>query len=71
MSETARVVVIGGGILALDVLECSRCGGRRRSVAVHPGGEGLRALLERLGLADTSPARAPSRSPPKAPSSTS
>jgi hypothetical protein len=57
-------------VFALDVLECPRCGGRRRIVAVHTGGEGLRALLERLGLADTSLARAPSRSPPQAPSST-
>jgi len=34
-------------LFALDVFACPRCGGRRRLVGVHPGGEPLRALRER------------------------
>ena len=37
-------------VFELDVLRCTRCGGRRRLVAVYPGGQRLRDLLERLGL---------------------
>jgi hypothetical protein len=37
-------------VFEVDVLLCSRCGGRRRSVAVSPGGQRLRDLLDRLGL---------------------
>ena len=37
-------------VFAVDVLLCSRCGGRRRIVAVYPGGQRLRDLLDRLGL---------------------
>lgn len=37
-------------VFELDVLLCPRCGGRRRLVAVYPGGQRLRDLLERLGL---------------------
>jgi hypothetical protein len=51
-------------VFALDVLECPRCGGRRRIVGVHTGGERLRALLERRGLGAPSAASRPSRSPP-------
>ena len=50
-------------VSAADVLHCPRCGGRRRSVAVHTRPETLRPLLERLGLAIPGPAAAPSRSP--------
>ena len=53
-------------VFALDVFECPRCGGRRRLVGVHTGGERLRALLERLGLVSASPSAEPSRSPPHA-----
>jgi hypothetical protein len=53
-------------VFALDVFQCPRCGGRRRLVGVHPGGEPLRALLERLGLGSASPSGKPSRSPPRA-----
>jgi hypothetical protein len=42
------------------------CGGRRRLVGVHTGGEHLEALLERLGLVSASPSVEPSRSPPRA-----
>ena len=37
-------------VFELDVLPCSRCGGRRRIVAVYPGGQRLRDFLDRLGL---------------------
>jgi hypothetical protein len=53
-------------VFALDVFACPRCGGRRRLVGVHTGGEPLRALLERLGLGSASPSAEPSRSPPRA-----
>jgi hypothetical protein len=53
-------------VFALDVFQCARCGGRRRLVGVHTGGEPLRALLERLGLVSASPAAEPARSPPRA-----
>lgn len=57
-------------VFALDVLLCPRCGGRRRLVGVSTGGERLRALLDRLALGDCAAARGPSRSPPRALSST-
>ncbi|OLD65161.1 MAG: hypothetical protein AUI47_02765 [Acidobacteria bacterium 13_1_40CM_2_68_5] len=53
-------------VFAIDVFACPRCGGRRRLVGVHTGGEPLRALLERLGLVSASPSAEPSRSPPRA-----
>ena len=34
-------------VFALDVFQCPRCGGRRRIVGVHTGGERLRVMLER------------------------
>jgi len=37
-------------VFEVDVLLCSRCGGRRRLVAVYPGGQRLRDLLDRLRL---------------------
>ena len=37
-------------VFEVDVLLCSRCGGRRRVVAVYPGGPRLRDLLDRLEL---------------------
>jgi hypothetical protein len=52
-------------VFALDVFQCPRCGGRRRIVGVHTGGERLRVLLERLGLVIASPSAEPSRSPPR------
>jgi len=54
-------------VVALDVCACPRCGGRRRVVGVHTGGEFLQALLERLGLVSASPAGEPSRAPPRGP----
>ena len=39
-------------VFELDVLLCTRCGGRRRIVAVYPAGQRLRDLLERLGLGE-------------------
>ena len=40
-------------VFEVDVLVCPRCGGRRRIVAVYPGGQRLRELLDRLGLSDS------------------
>jgi len=40
-------------VFEVDVLLCPRCGGRRRIVAVYPGGPRLRELLDRLGLSDS------------------
>ena len=45
-------------VLEVAVLRCRRCGGRRRIVAVYPGGQRLRDLLDRLGLSQP-PARPP------------
>ena len=42
-------------VFAIDVFVCPHCGGRRRLVGVHPGGEHLQSLLERLGLGSASP----------------
>jgi len=39
-------------VFEVDVLLCPRCGGRRRIVAVYPGGPRLRELLDRPGLSD-------------------
>jgi Putative transposase len=52
-------------VFALDVFRCPRCGGRRRIVGLHTGGESLRVLLERLGFVIASPSGKPSRSPPR------
>ena len=41
-------------VFAIDVLLCRRGGGRRRIVAVYPGGQTLRDLLDRLGLSEPS-----------------
>src|SRR3989304_461634 len=54
-------------VFALDVCACPRCGGRRRVVGVHTGGEFLQALLERLGLVGGAPAGGASRAPPPGP----
>jgi hypothetical protein len=47
-------------VFAIDVLLCPHCGGRRRIVAVYPGGPRLRDLLDRLGLSPP-----PDRPPPQ------
>ena len=52
-------------VFAIDIFHCPRCGGRRRIVGVHTGGESLRGLLERLGFVSASPSAAPARSPPR------
>jgi hypothetical protein len=52
-------------VFALDVFQCPRCGGRRRIVGVHTGGESLRVVLARLGLDRASPSTDASRSPPR------
>jgi hypothetical protein len=45
-------------VFEVDVLLCTRGGGRRRVVAVYPGGQRLRDLLDRLGLSAPTAARA-------------
>jgi hypothetical protein len=45
-------------VFAIDVLLCTRCGGRRRIVAGYTGGQRLRDLLDRLGLCAPPAARA-------------
>jgi Putative transposase len=47
-------------VFEIDVLLCRCCGGRRRIVAVYPGGPRLRELLDRLGLSQP-----PGRPPPR------
>ena len=41
-------------IFALAVLQCPRCGGRRRIAGVYSGGPRLRELRARLGRGDRS-----------------
>ncbi len=59
---STRHRVLAAGIRS-HVFQCPRCGGRRRIVGVHTGGERLRVMLERLGLVSASPSAAPARSP--------
>ena len=53
-------------VFALDVFLFPRCGGHRRIVGVHTGGESLRGVLAWLGLVSASPSTDASRSPPRA-----
>jgi len=64
-SESSIWAALLRRVFAQDVFQCARCGGRRRIVGVHTGGERLRVLLERLGLDSASPSDEPSRSPPR------
>jgi hypothetical protein len=56
-------------VVAIDVLLCTRCGGRRRVVAVYPAGPRLRDLLDRSSSASFRASRHPteSRLSPRAP----
>ncbi|WP_244237769.1 hypothetical protein, partial [Corallococcus llansteffanensis] len=60
----------GAGLLrrsfALDVFGCGRCGGRRRVLASLTAPDGVRALLEHLGLPTAGARLAPSRGPLRA-----
>jgi hypothetical protein len=47
-----------------DVLACSRCGGRRRLIAVIEDARVMRQILTHLGLPTEVPAARPSRAPP-------
>jgi hypothetical protein len=49
---------------AIEVLECGRCGGKRRVLA-HVTGTGVEAILDHLGLPSRSPRLAPARGPPE------
>jgi len=64
-SESSIWAALLRRVFALDVFQCPRCGGRRRIVGVHTGGERLRVLLERLGFVIASPSAEPSRPPPR------
>ena len=51
---------------ALDVFDCSKCGGRRSVFAYMKGAGGVKAILEHLGLPTASARLAPTRWPHKA-----
>ena len=65
-SESSSWAALLRRAFALDVFKCPRCGGRRRIVGAHTGGESLRGVLARLGLVSTLPSPDASRSPPRA-----
>ena len=52
-------------IFALDVFACIRCGGRRRVLAYLTAANGVRAILEHLGLPSRSAQLAPAWGPPQ------
>jgi hypothetical protein len=49
---------------AIEVLQCGRCGGKRRVLA-HVTGTGVEAILDHLGLPSRSPRLARARGPPE------
>ncbi|MFN0061620.1 MAG: hypothetical protein ACKVPX_03780 [Myxococcaceae bacterium] len=49
---------------AIDVLQCTRCGQRRRVLA-HVTGKSAKAILGHLGLPSRPPTLAPARGPPE------
>jgi hypothetical protein len=49
---------------AVDVLACSRCGGRLRLIALIEQAAVIRRILRHLGLPDTVPTPSPARAPP-------
>ncbi len=51
-------------VFALDVLACTRCGGRLRLVALLEASAVTARILRHLGLPDTVPRPLPSRAPP-------
>jgi hypothetical protein len=50
---------------ALDVLQCERCGGRRKLIALIRDPFVTRAILLHLGLPSEPPPLAPARAPPQ------
>ena len=59
--------VVGGPDAAdarVDVLACSRCGGRLRLIALIEEAAVIRRILRHLGLAETVPTPSPARAPP-------
>ncbi len=49
-----------------DVFACVRCGGRRRVLAYVNEAQGVRTILEHLGLPTAGVRLAPAREPPQA-----
>jgi hypothetical protein len=64
LAEQFKVPVFSTQASAPPFMFPTLSGGRRRIVAVYSGGEGLRSLLERLGLHDARGAPRSSWSPP-------
>ena len=53
------------GTFALDIFACARCGGRLRVLATLTARQGVRSILEHLGLPSQSPRLAPAQGPPQ------
>jgi hypothetical protein len=51
-------------VFLVDVLRCTRCGGRRRILAAITEGRVIRAILDALGLPTEPPVVHPARGPP-------
>jgi hypothetical protein len=49
----------------IDVLECTRCGGRLRLLATIEAPHVVRAILSHLGMASEPPQLCPARDPPE------
>jgi hypothetical protein len=52
-------------VFGLDVLECTRCGGRMRLLATIEAPQLVRAILDHLGMASEPPQLSPARAPPQ------
>jgi len=52
-------------VFSIDVLHCTRCGGRRRLIALITDPPVVRRILSYLKLPTEAPAIAPARSPPQ------
>lgn len=52
-------------VFRLDVLECSKCGSRRRWIAAITGREAIAKILEHLKLPSVAPVPSPPRAPPQ------
>ena len=67
-AQTARAPLDWADLLrrtfAIEVLQCGRCGGKRRVLA-HVTGTGAKAFLDHLGLPSRPPPLAPARGPPE------
>ena len=52
-------------VFAEDVLVCDKCGGRRRVIAIVPGGKRACDVLDQLGIKERAPPIAKARAPPR------